>query len=473
MRSKPSLRRRMLLGQISILLIFSTFAAVNFAWNFYKEQGDFHFVLENFAKRFGPLVDRYVTDQPSKTELQNIGQNYANWAADDVSIAKLNKPAAETGLKIILAVQAKNGDEIFRNDAINPNVQFLPLTQGLHQIHLDGRDWTIVSTPTPNGNHSVIFGEPSDIAAKTVFLILLEYIVVPLAIFIPIAVFLTGFVVRFGLLPLNRLTETISKRDPDNLNPLRLTKSYTETAPLVDAINVLMEKVSGSLAKERNFLADAAHELRTPLAVIQAQAHLLEIAETKSERKVAARELDRGIGRAASLIAKLLTSAQLNSDEFKFESEPLEINALVQERIAALSVLAIKKNIDLSFHQTQVLDAALSKTLFISAFDNILENAIRYTPPYGAVAVSIRNNGESQFVVAVLDSGPGIDFSKIEKVFDRFYRLEGTEQHGSGLGLSIARQAMHAHQGDIKLQPGPKGIGLLAELSGPLILSQP
>ncbi len=468
MIAKPSLSRRMLVGQLCILLVFASFAAINFVWSFYREQGNLQKTLEHFAHRFGPIADRHLTDQPNPTELKAMALTYSEWAADDISLAKLNQPATESNFKIFFAIQTKEGDLIFRNDAIKPNFKLPSIIEGLSDIQIEGRDWKMVSVFTPNGKHKIVFGEPSDVAAIAVSRILIDYIIYPLAFFLPIAAILMGLVIRFGIKPLNRLTETIAKRNPDSLDALTIAKPYTETTPLVNAINNLMIKISGTLARERRFLADAAHELRTPLAVIQAQAHLLEIAGNTAERQLAARQLDRGVGRAASLIAKLLTSAQINSDEFKYEFELLEVNSLVQERIAALSILAIKKNIDLSFHQTELMSASISKPLFVSAFDNVLENAIRYTPEHGAVEVSVRTGKNAHFIVAVLDSGPGIDADKIERVFERFYRVEGTEEQGSGLGLSIVLQAMQAHHGQIKLQPGPKGIGLLAELTAPL-----
>jgi signal transduction histidine kinase len=465
---KPSLLRRLLLGQLGILIFFASFAAVNFVWSFYREQGDLEKTLAKYATRIGPIVDRNLVERQSISNLQEIIDSYSQLLAEEISQEKLGKNVDESGLKVIVSVRHKNGEEIMRNRATENLGKIPPLSNGLHKVTVGEKSWQMAAVTTPSGLYIIQFGEPIETPFYAVRSILLEYIVYPLAIFLPLAAIMMGLVIRFGLKPLNQLIEVIVKRKPDDLEPIAVPKIYSETTTLVEALNNLLSKLSGTLSRERSFLADAAHELRTPLAVVQAQAHLLEIADNPKEKATAARELDRGIERAASLVAKLLTSAQLNSDEFKHQFVSAELNAIVQERIAVLSVLAVKKDIELSFHETEIITAPICLNLFNSALDNILDNAIRYTPSHGAIEVSLRKGNQSQFVVAVLDNGPGISPALLQKAFERFYRVEGNEESGSGLGLAIARQAMQVHKGEIKLSAGPKGVGLLAELIGPL-----
>jgi signal transduction histidine kinase len=466
--NKPSLLKRLLLGQLGILIFFASFAAVNFVWSFYREQGALEQTLVKYAGRIGLIVDRNLVERPSISNLQEIIDSYSMLLAEDISQEKLGKNVDESGLKVIVSVRHKNGEEIVRNRATENLGKIPPLSNGLHKVTVGEKSWQMAAVTTPSNLYVVQFAEPSETPLYAVRSVLLEYIVYPLAIFLPMAAIVMGLVIRFGLKPLNQLIQVIGKRNPDDLAPITVPKYYAETTTLVEALNNLLTKVSGTLSRERRFLADAAHELRTPLAVVQAQAHLLEIADDPKEKATAARELDRGIERAASLVTKLLTSAQLNSEEFKHQFVLSELNAIVQERIAALSVLAVKKDIELSFHQTEIITAPICLSLFNSALDNILDNAIRYTPSHGAIEISLRKGNQSQFVVAILDNGPGISPPLHEKAFERFYRVEGNEESGSGLGLAIAKQAMQVHKGEIKLSNGPKRVGLLAEIIGPL-----
>jgi two-component system, OmpR family, sensor histidine kinase QseC len=470
----PSLLKRLLLGQFAILIAFASFAAVNFIWQFYREQGPLNGALSRYANKLGPVVDRLQSEQADPKVLTNFVSTYGELIQDDLSIEKTGKPAAQSGLNIIIAISlAENGKELVRSANTAAEIRLPKPELGIQQVQIASKSWHIATVLSPNGKHYIQFAEPQDIAFAGVRLVLLEYIVYPLTIFLPMSALLMGLVIHFGLKPINSLTKTIEQRDPNNLTPFSVERLDAETKPLIKAINALMVKLRRTLELERGFLADAAHELRTPLAVIQAQSHLLETAANQSEREKAARKLEHGVARAASLIEKLLAGAQMNSEDFKPQFEQLSVNNLVQERVAALSILAVKKQIELSFHQTEVLEAVVSKSLFVSAFDNVLDNAIRYTPEFGTITVSVSRYGIHAIEIAVVDSGIGIQPEEQEKVFERFHRVIGREQNGhqavgSGLGLSIVKQAINTHGGTVHLQTGPANTGLLVQLRIPL-----
>jgi two-component system, OmpR family, sensor kinase len=470
----PSLLRRLLLGQLALLLVFAAFAAGNFIWQFYREQGHYSNSLERYANSLGPVVDQFQSEQADPRMLASFISTFSDLIQEDLSFDKTGKPAAQSGFSTIISVGlVQSGNEIMRSASADVNARLPAPNLGVQQVQIANKAWHVVTVHSPSGKYYIQFAEPSEIVFSGVRLILLEYIVYPLVIFLPLSALLMGLVIHFGLKPINRLTATIERRDPNNLTPLDLDRLDAETKPLVRAINALMVKLKKTLELERRFLADAAHELRTPLAVIQAQSHLLETAETQSERHQSARQLENGVTRAASLIEKLLAGAQMNSEDFKPTFEQLSINELVQDRVAALSVLAVKKQIDLSFHDTETLVADVSKPLFVSAFDNILDNAIRYTPDFGTVAVSVSRHTDREVEVSVVDSGIGIGLEEQAKVFERFHRVISRQKNGdvptgSGLGLSIVKQAISSHGGTVLLQTGPDNTGLLVQLRIPL-----
>jgi signal transduction histidine kinase len=470
----PSLLRRLLLGQLAVLALFASFAAGNYIWQFYREQGSLNYLLQRYANTLGSVVDRFQAEQVETKVLHDFISTYGELVQEEISLEKTGMSASKSGLAVIIAIShAGTSKEITRSRSTPAEILLPAPSLGVKHVTMANQSWHIATVLSPSGKHYIQFAEPKSSAFSGVKRVLLNYIVYPFAIFLPLSALLMGFVLHFGLKPLNILTNTIERRDPNDLTPLTLDQLDTETKPLIQAINTLMIKLRRTLELERSFLADAAHELRTPLAVIQAQSHLLEIAANESEREQSARKLENGITRAASLIEKLLAGAQMNSENFKPQFEQLSVNDLVQERVAILSILAVKKQIELSFHQSQRLVTAISKPLFVSAFDNILDNAIRYTPEFGTITVSVARHGDREIEIAILDTGIGISPDEHTRVFERFHRVirpeqNGLEPPGSGLGLSIVKQAIQTHGGTVHLRSGSDNTGLLVQLLIPL-----
>jgi two-component system, OmpR family, sensor histidine kinase QseC len=166
---------------------------------------------------------------------------------------------------------------------------------------------------------------------------------------------------------LHELTRVITARHPNDMRPLTVTAAYQETAPLISEINTLLAKLETTLTRERSFLADAAHELRTPLAVIQAQAHVLEHAQDAATAKAAAEELHGGVERAASLVQKLLINARVSVEHFAPRFEQVDLSEFAQERIASLSILARRKAIDIELQAPPHCVAQIDRETFSSA----------------------------------------------------------------------------------------------------------
>jgi signal transduction histidine kinase len=230
----------------------------------------------------------------------------------------------------------------------------------------------------------------------------------------------------------------------------------------------LLLKLNTTLTRERNFLADAAHELRTPLAVIQAQVHVLRHASSEVEKSTASDELNTGIERAASLIQKLLLTAKVSGESFAPKLETIDLVAFVQERMAHLSLLASRKRIDMELKAPLVCIVKLDRETFISALDNVLDNAIRYTPQDGQIEVSIDMVQADKVRVRVADNGVGIASELHGRVFERFFRIPGTEQQGSGLGLAIVKRVLALHGGQVVLSQGLNHNGVAVEMTLPV-----
>jgi two-component system, OmpR family, sensor kinase len=228
----------------------------------------------------------------------------------------------------------------------------------------------------------------------------------------------------------------------------------------------MLTKLDAAIAHERNFISDVAHELRTPLAVIQAQVHALTHARTAEERRIATKELREGTDRAVNLVNKFLMSARIEARSYEPRPQRVNLTALLQERMVIFSQLASNKKITLE------LDAAgdhfyeVDSEMFASMIDNLLDNAIRYSKEGGSVAARI-DLSEGSVQLSISDDGPGIREKYRERVFDRFFRVPGTEQSGSGLGMNIARRIAAQHGGTLTLSDGPGSRGLAVNIRLP------
>jgi signal transduction histidine kinase len=268
-----------------------------------------------------------------------------------------------------------------------------------------------------------------------------------------------------GFKPLNRLAAQIARRQPGDLSPLQAEHAYAETNPIVAEINGLLAREGQRLETERSFLADAAHELRTPLAAIQAQAHVLLTTADAPARQAAAEDLQQGMERVSHLLAQLLTLARLETGTEPIAAEQVDVAELGRQRLASLSQLARTRSITLVFDAPDVLVTQVNRSGFLSILDNLVDNAIRYTLAGGRVEVQLTgNNGALGLIVR--DDGPGIAESDRERVFERFVRLPPTVEQGSGLGLAIVKRVVDAQAGSLRFVEGlaGRGVGFLVRL---------
>jgi two-component system sensor histidine kinase QseC len=227
-----------------------------------------------------------------------------------------------------------------------------------------------------------------------------------------------------------------------------------------------MARLQQRLDREHEFLADAAHELKTPLAVIQLGAEELE--QAHGPRRDAARErLRLGVQRATHTVHQLLALARSGADTLDLSKARHDLVDLVRERIALASGLAVKRRIELELVAPEQIDLWLNRESLCSLVDNLVDNAIKYSPAGGQVVVTLAEAGDT-VVMTVSDQGPGIPPELRERVFERFVRLAGdAECHGSGLGLTIVERAAAQHGARVELLDGPQGRGLAVRVSFP------
>jgi two-component system sensor histidine kinase QseC len=274
----------------------------------------------------------------------------------------------------------------------------------------------------------------------------------------PVILLPAWLAVSHGLRPLRRLSQAITARGAADLAPVGIEARHAELQPLVTALDDLLMRLRHKVESEQLFVANAAHELRTPLAVITAQAHALVKAGTATEQTEAQSRLNSAIERASHLIHQLLAVARLQMER-PAQLSTLDMALLAQKELANFVPAALERNIDISLSAPDKLLFVLEVHTFRSILQNLIDNAIRYGREGGNVAVELQLR-EGTLLLRVADDGPGISADEHELVFERFYRGTGrSDARGSGLGLTIVKQAATRLNGRVQVTPGLDGRG--------------
>jgi signal transduction histidine kinase len=263
---------------------------------------------------------------------------------------------------------------------------------------------------------------------------------------------------RRGLAPLSFAASEVTARNVEALHPISLASHPPELHLLVSAINDLMARLGSALALQRNFVADAAHELRTPIAALRLQLQLLERADTELQRRSALAELGAGIARAQHLVEQLLQLSRLGPEAPALQRQPVALAQLVRTAVGHFSARAEQQRVDLGAVTGEDVVIGGDVQQLTILLNNLIDNALRHTPAGGQVDVTAcRENGKP--CLRVTDSGPGIAPSERLRVFDRFYRSADGSSGGSGLGLAIVKAVAERHGAEVVLDDAP-GQGL-------------
>jgi two-component system sensor histidine kinase QseC len=283
-----------------------------------------------------------------------------------------------------------------------------------------------------------------------------SHILIPLLAGMPLLALAIWFAVGRALRPLRAVTEAVETRRPEALDALAVAQAPQEVQPLIEALNELFSRIRHTLDSERQFTANAAHELRTPLAALKTQAQVALRADTDSSRQRALGHVVEGVDRMTRLTEQLLTLARLDPENMARKHWPVELTALAIQAIGLLDAATRAKNIHVSIAATRKTSVEGNADLLQVLLRNLLDNAIRYTPQGGTITLSIQRK-ENAIELAVADSGPGIPEAERERAVRRFERLGNSRSEGSGLGLSIVARIAELHGARLLLEQSDAG----------------
>ena len=332
--------------------------------------------------------------------------------------------------------------------------------RGFSDATIDGHRWRVFSTRDESGEYLIHVAERTEVRdelARGIAGNLLR----PLWFSLPLLALLLWIAVMRGLRPLDKLTREVEQREPGNLAALDASTAPREVVPLIERLNRLFIRIDASMQKERRFTADAAHELRTPVAAIKAQAQVARAASGEAERTHALDNAILGCDRAAHLIDQLLTLARVDTLD-SGTAGLCQLGDIAAETIAALAPSALEKGVQLELQANDagnVPEVRGNPGLLRVLLRNLLDNSMRHTPHGTSVQVSITHE-PGAVCLSVSDNGPGIPEQERDKVLERFYRPLGTQGSGSGLGLSIVKRIAEVHGATLQIQPISEGHGL-------------
>ena len=290
--------------------------------------------------------------------------------------------------------------------------------------------------------------------------------IVPQGILVVLATLTVWFGVGIGLRALTSIRGQIERRSHVDLSPLRSDEAPAEVRPLIGAMNELLSRLSAALTGQQRFIADAAHQLRTPIAALKAQAELALREVSDEKNRATLQQLHAAAEHASRLVSQLLTLARAEPGSHRSVlREPVEISALAREVAMEWVPQALQRGIDLGFDDGSVATTVSADPFLIrELLNNLIDNALNYTPEGGQVTVRIAG-GTGVPALEIEDNGPGIPAEERERVFERFYRIPDSRADGCGLGLAIVREIAQGHGARVEVLPGREGRGTLMRVS--------
>jgi two-component system, OmpR family, sensor kinase len=357
----------------------------------------------------------------------------------------------------------ENGTKLRLHSANAPNSRLSPKIEGFDDATLEGTRWRVFSGWDADKRYLVQVGERSD-ARDQIVAQMAKNMLWPLMVALPALGVLIWLGIDRATRPLRSLNRQLESRAPDNLALLDINDAPAEVSPLVTNLNRLFGRVRTLIDNERRFTADAAHELRTPLAGLRAQAQVARGATEHTERAHALDQVIEGCDRAAHLIDQLLTLARLEPETFRAERGRCDLREITRLAVGEVVPAALAKTIDIEYDGDSSIEVLGDARLLRILLRNLLDNAVRYSPAHTTVKVRAGERDGVAFV-SVADHGPGVAREERTRLGERFHRLTGTKATGTGLGLSIVKRIAEIHEATVAFDETAPSAGLTVTVS--------
>jgi two-component system, OmpR family, sensor histidine kinase QseC len=367
-------------------------------------------------------------------------------AADDETLdAPILHPYAP---KVVF--QVFHEGQLGMHSANAPAQPMVPLQErrvsGFWTVQIDSKAWRVFANPGAQHDVEVYVGERID-SRTSILMAVMRSALWPMAGALPVLALVTWWAVRRGAAPLRDLGRMLARRDPRALDAVQMNRAPQEMQPMLDALNCLFDRIRAVLNAERRFTADAAHELRTPIAAIKAQAQVAMAEDDAGLRRHALSGVLEGCDVMVHLVDQLLLLSRLEAGTptgDNTDSTAVDLGAVAKQVVADIAPQSIGRLQRLELEAAEHCVVAGNEVLLAALIRNLLDNAVRYSPPRARISVSVRQR-DGHVMLAVEDSGPGLPEDDLQRLGDRFFRARGSGQNGSELGWSIVRRIASAH----------------------------
>lgn len=328
---------------------------------------------------------------------------------------------------------------------------------GFKTVQINGMTWRVFAAYGADKDVQVYVGEQMR-SRDSILWAVLRSTLWPMGVALPLLGLAVWWAVYRGVQPIRRLGRALAERQPQALDPITLRHAPTEMMPMVAALNSLFGRIGHLLESERRFTADAAHELRTPIAAIRMQAQVAMGEADDALRQHALQGMLEGCDRATRLVEQLLSLSRLEALQAPVMAA-VDLRAVAQQVVAELAPKAIAKQQTLEFESDASCPIPGNATLLAVLVRNLVDNAVRYSPPSACIKVAVQWQ-DGQVALSVEDSGPGLDDADSMRLGERFFRVTGSLESGSGLGWSIVRRIAAVHRLEIEVGHSPELGGL-------------
>ena len=371
----------------------------------------------------------------------------------------------DTGMyKKVLAFQVWKGNQLLLQSEQAPAFD-LPGAPGYRNATFDDEVWRMLTVRGPAGKIWVQVGESFPVRTQLVYEIVHDALY-PLVLGVPILAVIVWAGVGRGLEPLKEVARQVAERSPSNLVPVNLRQVPVEINVLTKKLNELLSLLQDAFGRERQFTADAAHEIRTPLAGIKTHAQLALVSTSDEQRSHALQQIVAGVDRTSHLVEQLLTLARLDRESLQDEFTQVDLVVLAKDMIRESARESEVRQVHLGLAEGSRGTVRGNTAALRILLRNLIDNGVRYTKPGGFVQVEVKQ-GRDETELTVTDNGPGIQANDRLRVFDRFYRGHSHQVQGCGLGLSIVRRIANLHAAHVELDDPGNARGLCVRVRFP------
>ena len=465
---KSSIRKFLLINLLVALTVTTSLTAIG---NYYLDQKDIQEHMDTLmamsALSSQALLGEDIQQRPIdqiQHKLEQIGKQLAIFSPQSSSY---QAHQIQYTNQFAFQVWTNDGKLLLRS-AHAPDIPLYSDTEGFSDKMIGKNKWRVFTTDNPTSKVRMVVAEHYDtrnalgkrISEDDLYIMLLTF---------PLTGLLIWIIIGRGLSSLERVAKEVANRAPNHLAVVSVNDIPQEIKPLVDELNQLFFRLKEGFEREQRFAADAAHELRTPLAALKAQAQVAINIDNLEEKNIALNKLIAAVNRTTRIVQQLLTMSQLVPEVAgTMERDLVDLVKITKEVTAMLATFAVEKHITLEVHIDDAIPSFQGNPTAIGILvRNLIDNAIRYCKINGEIHVRVYPNHEG-VTFEVEDNGPGIPPELQSRVFERFFRVLGNKSPGSGLGLAIVQQICTLHHGTIHLASPQNGTGLIVRVLFPL-----